>query len=246
MSCSTWTPHAVASEAAPGRLELWRAVEAQHQVATRALVDSLAEQEILEAVLERSKPPISADCQGLDYLLFTPFRYPPPQYGSRFRAYGDPGVWYGAEAVRTSCAEVGYWRWRFVADSHGLSRLDGVPHTIFEAIPRGPTVDLRAKPFARDSKAWRKPDDYGACQAFARSARAAKTRIIRYESVRDPEHGGCAAVLDCRAFGGSGGVRKRQTWFLTVDAERASWVRAGPRRSDTHEFVFFRDPKTAY
>ena len=56
MSSSTWTPHAVASESKTCELTLWRAVEAQHVVATRALVDSLAEQEILESVLEASKP----------------------------------------------------------------------------------------------------------------------------------------------------------------------------------------------
>ncbi|HET9388253.1 MAG TPA: RES family NAD+ phosphorylase [Steroidobacteraceae bacterium] len=238
MSSSTWTPHAVASEAAACTLDLWRAVEAQHKVATRALVDSLEEQEILETVLERSKPPIPADCSRYDYLLYTPFRYPPPAYGSRFRAYGDAGVWYGAEAIRTSCAEVGYWRWRFVADSRGLSRLDGVAHTIFQATAQGLAIDLRAGPFVGEGQIWRNPNDYSGCQAFARIARQAQTRIIRYASVRDPEHAGCAALLDCRAFASAGGARRRQTWFLTVDSERASWVRAGGRRAETHEFVF--------
>jgi hypothetical protein len=238
MSSSTWTPRAVASEAAHCKLELWRAVEAQHVVATRALVDTLAEQEVLEAILEESKPPVPADAAGYDYLLFTPFRYPPSRHGSRFRSYSDPGVWYGSETVRTSCAELGYWRWRFVTDSHGLARLDGVAHTVFQAVARGSTVDLRTKPFSRDETAWSDRADYSACQALARSARAAETRIIRYESVRDPEHGGCAAVLDCCAFGGNGGVRRRQTWFLTVDRQRASWVRAGGRREQVHEFVF--------
>lgn len=213
-------------------------MEAQHVVATRALVDTLAEQELLEALLEDSKPPIPEPCSKLDYLLQTPFRYPPFHYGSRFRSVTDPGVWYGAEHLRTSCAELGYWRWRFVTDSRGLERLDGVAHTLYRALGRGSTVDLRRKPFVRDGEAWRSPGDYSACQQLARSARAAEVRIIRYASVRDPEHGGCAAVLDCRAFVGAGGVRERQSWFLSVDRQRASWVRAGERRGEAWEFVF--------
>lgn len=238
MSSTTWTPHAVASESKACELTLWRAVEAQHVVATRALVDSLAEQELLESLLEASKPHVPLACAGFDYLIYTPFRYPPPSRGSRFRSYGDPGVWYGAEAVRTSCAELGYWRWRFVMDSHGLTRLDGVPHTVFQAVVRGRGVDLRQKPFVRDEKTWRDPNDYDGCQALARVARAGEMQIIRYASVRDPEHGGCGAVLDCRAFSGTGGVRKRQSWFLTVDRQRASWVRSGTRSAATFEFVF--------
>lgn len=239
MSSSTWTPHAVASESQPCDLTLWRAVEAQHVVATRALVDSLAEQEVLESVLETSKPPVPAGSAGQDYLLYTPFRYPPPLRGSRFRSYGDPGVWYGAEAVRTSCAELGYWRWRFVRDSHGLTRLDGVPHTVLQAIARGNSVDLRREPFLRDGRIWTHSADYDGCQAFARAAREAELRIIRYASVRDPEHGGCGAVLDSRAFAGTGGVRQRQSWFLTVDRHRASWVRSGGTRTGAaYEFVF--------
>jgi len=238
MSSSTWTPHAVASRLANCRLPLWRAVEAQHVVATRALVDSLAEQELLEALLEQTKPPPPAGTAGLDYLLYTPFRYPPQHYGSRFRRYTDPGVWYGADVVRTSCAELGYWRWRFVIDSRGLDRLDGVPHTLFQATARGRGIDLRTEPFVRDQVAWCDANDYRSCQALAHSARAAAAQLIRYQSVRDPQHGGCAAVLDARAFTGTGGVHRRQSWFLTVDRQRASWVRAGTRRAETHEFIF--------
>ncbi|HUA23377.1 MAG TPA: RES family NAD+ phosphorylase [Steroidobacteraceae bacterium] len=238
MSSSTWTPHAVAFERKTCELTLWRAVEAQHVVATRALVDSLAEQEVLESVLEASKPRVPRECVGLDYLLYTPFRYPPPPHGSRFRRYGEPGVWYGAEAVRTTCAEVGYWRWRFVMDSHGLTRLDGVAHTVFQALARGEAVDLRSEPFVRDATLWSNPQDYGACQGMARAARAGEIQIIRYASVRDPEHGGCGAVLDCRTFAGTGGIRQRQSWFLSVDRQRASWVRSGTRNATTYEFLF--------
>jgi len=89
----------------------------------------------------------------------------------------------------------GYWRWRFVKDSRGLSRLDGVPHTVFQAVARGKSMDLRAEPFVRDHRMWGNPEDYSACQALARAARTAETQIIRYASVRDPEHGDCGAVL---------------------------------------------------
>ncbi|MBX6420152.1 MAG: RES family NAD+ phosphorylase [Nevskia sp.] len=237
---AAWSARTIAKESQRCELHLWRAVEAQHVVATRALVDSQAEQELLEELLDAAKPAVPADCARLDYLLYTPFRYPSVGCGSRFRALSDPGVWYGAEEVRTACAEAGYWRWRFVTDSRGLKRLDGVPHTVFQAAARGATVDLRRKPFVREAARWSDPDDYAACQAFARAARQAAVKLIRYRSVRDPAQAGCAAVLDCRAFCGTGGVRRRQTWFLTVDSWRVSWRRAGgaPRKSEGYEFVF--------
>lgn len=240
MSSTTWTPRALASEAADVELALWRAVEAQHVVATRALVDSLAEQELLEYILDAHKPPVPEACAGLDYLLFTPFRYPPLHAGSRFRDVQDPGVWYGAEALQTACAEVGYWRWRFVADSAGLKLLDGVAHTLFRAMAQGSGIDLRAPPFLRTARRWMQLDDYGPCQTIARSAREAGLAVLRYASVRDPDHGGCAAVLDCRAFAGTRGITTRQTWFLSVDAERASWIRSGARasRREAFEFVY--------
>ena len=83
------------------------------------LVDSLAEQEELESILEASKPAAPATARQ-HYLLSTPFRYPSP-HPSRFRPAGALGVWYGAESVETACTELAYWRWRFLMDSEGLS-----------------------------------------------------------------------------------------------------------------------------
>lgn len=240
MSSITWTPPEVVSRTRQLELPLWRAVDAQHVIATRALVDSRQEHELLEALLERAKPAIPSAAAELGYLLSTPFRYPPAREGSRFRAYFDPGVWYGADQLRTACAEVGYWRWRFVTDSVGLRRLDAVPHTIFQAVVRGGGVDLRRQPFRQDWPHWLNPVDYTPCQEFARVARIAQVQIVRYRSVRDPQRGGAAAVLDAESFLGTGGVRRRQSWFLSVDRERASWVRVGSHQaqSQAYEFTF--------
>jgi hypothetical protein len=224
VSSSTWTPRAVASRAARCTLELWRAVEAQHVASTRRLVDSQAEQELLEEILERTKPGVPAATKGLDYLLATPFRYPPGLRGSRFRSAADAGVFYGAEEQRTACAELGYWRWRFLTDSSGLKTLGPAPHTLFQVKAAGLGVDLRRKPFSRDAAKWRDRDDYGATQAFAAAARRAPVQLIQYESVRDPQHGGCAALLDAGVFAKREPLA-RQTWFLTVTRSASAWQR---------------------
>ena len=222
MSSITWTPRAVASEAARCRLEPWRAVGAQHIASTRRLVDSLAEQALLEEILEASKPPA---LEHLHYLLATPFRYPPWQPGgSRFRSPADPGVFYAAEERRTACAELGYWRWRFVTDSRGLSELGPAPQTLFQVRIDALAVDLRAKPFVRQAGKWTDSQSYAATQAFAAVARKARVGVVRYQSVRDPARGGCAAILDPGAFAKAAPL-SQQTWLLTVTRNASTWQR---------------------
>jgi len=220
-------------------LKLWRMVEGQHRVSTMALVDSLAEQHLLEDLLEASKPALPEGCEGLHYLLFTPFRYPPSPYGSRFRAATDPGVWYGAEQGATACAELGYWRCRFIADSEGLSTLRSLVHTLFAATALGPARDLRRAPW-KDAGDWSHPNDYTACQQQGREAREAGVWLLRYASVRHPRHGGCVAVFSPLAFAHpNGGVQEQQTWFLHANANTATWVRsAGGREGETLEFGY--------
>lgn len=199
------------------------------------LVDTLEEQLVLERLLDASKPPIPARATRLHDLLFTPFRYAPPTGGSRFRGLVDPGVFYGADAVRTACAELGYWRWRHLRDSPAMTAMPARPQTVFRAAVASTAVDLRAPPFVRDRAAWTSPADYDACQRFAAVARAAGVGAIRYESVRDPEHGGCAAVLDWRAFSRSAPT-DAQTWILSVTRERVVWQRSDARRREAFEF----------
>ncbi|CAG2144788.1 hypothetical protein LMG31506_03077 [Cupriavidus yeoncheonensis] len=236
MSFTTWTPPAVASERRPVALSLWRAVEAQHVVSTMPLVDSLDEQAVLEAVLDAGKPAVPAEARHLHYLLFTPFRYPPSPWGSRFRAGQDPGVFYGAEEIRTACAELGYWRWRFLNDSPALPRIDARAQTLFEVSVRTDGIALDAAPFDQDRAHWMDPDSHETCQAFGRVAREAGIGLIRYTSVRDPQHGPCGAVLTPLAFAVPQPLATT-TWMLTVRRDRVIWQRDDLLQRDSFEFA---------
>lgn len=204
------------------RLDLWRAVEAQHRVSTMALVDTLAEQALLEDLLEQSKPPPTAPTQQLHWLLFTPFRYPPLPSGSRFRGPTEPGVFYGAETQQAACAELGYWRWRFLQDSPALDAIDPVQQTLFKTTVAGSAIDVREPPLSARRDEWMHPTDYGACQALARQARLAQIQMIRYASVRDPAAAGCAAVLVPQAFAADS-PSESQTWTLAVFRQQIFW-----------------------
>jgi hypothetical protein len=226
---TTWTPPALASEAHAYARVLHRVVEAQHLASTMRLTDSLEEQALLEAVLEESKPALPQSALRLHYLLATPFRYR-PHTGSRFRQPFEAGVWYGGEALRTALAEKSYWRLRFLIDSPGTPDLKPVPHTAFSAAVRtAAALDLTREPFARERAAWTGRLDYSRTQALAHAARAAGIVCIRYESVRDPEHAACVAVLSPEAFG-RGRPRQQEAWFIAASRERvrcAQEARAG-------------------
>jgi RES domain len=183
------------------------------------LTDSLEEQTLLEAVLEESKPALPQAAQRLHYLLATPFRYR-PHGGSRFRQPFQPGVWYGAEALRTALAEKSYWRLRFLLDSPGTPDLKPVPHTAFSAAVRTQaSLDLTREPFVRERSSWTDRLDYSRTQVLAEAARAAAIACIRYESVRDPEHAACVAVLTPAVFG-RGRPRAQEAWFIAASRAR--------------------------
>src|SRR4029453_729894 len=112
MSSNIWTQCAGRTRVRALAGEAWRVVEPQHQVATRKLVDSDAEHEVLEELVEASKPALPG---RLHYLLTTPFRSPPLPHGSRFGTRGEPGIWYGSAQPRTAFAETAYYRLLFLA-----------------------------------------------------------------------------------------------------------------------------------
>ncbi len=198
------------------------------------LVDSLEEQATLETVLEDSKPAVPEAARTLHYLLATPFRYR-PHSGSRFRAAFEAGVWYGAEVLRTALAEKSYWRLRFLLDAPATPDLKPVPHTAFcAAVRTSLALDLTRAPFVRERAAWTARTDYTRTQELARAARAAQVVCIRYESVRDPEHAACVAVLLPRAFGRAR-PRGQESWFIAASRTRVRCVR-DERGGEAFEF----------
>lgn len=178
---------------------LWRGVEAQHLIATLRLTDSAADHRLLEELLEHSKPALPPHAHSRHYLLTTPFRYRAP-IASRFRRAQDPGAWYGAEELRTACAEAGYWRWRFLRDSDGLAaQALHTTHSFFRAQVRGRCLDLTRAPWNSARQRWRDPRDYTSCHELAGAARGQRVAWIRYQSAR-VEVGICAAVFEAGAL----------------------------------------------
>lgn len=225
MSFNTLTPAAVSSEAFPWTGSVWRMVEAQHTASTMKIVDSDDEQDLLETLLEGSKPARLASAQPLDYLLATPFRYYPLRKGSRFRAITDPGVFYAAESASTAGAELGYWRWKFLMDAVDLDKLEPVAHTAFSVQVSTQVVDLRRPPFNADASLWLHPADYTATQTFAKAAREARVGAIQYQSVRDPKPAWCMALLTPQAFSKPKPNPLMQTWWLAVHQDSVTWRR---------------------
>ncbi|CAN7210102.1 RES family NAD+ phosphorylase [Rhizobium rhizogenes] len=219
MSSPIWTPAALSSEARPISGHYWRLVEAQHQVSTLKLVDTLEEQALLETLLEESKPALPPECAGLDYLLATPFRYGAIYpHGSRFRRAGRTlGVFYASEQIETALAEMSFYRLLFFSDSPETPLpTNAAEYTAFAAaIATKQAIDLTLPPLEHDRQAWADPVNYEACQSLADAARAGNVDAILYQSVRDPKSGKNIALLTANAFAAREPV-ERQTWRIRL------------------------------
>lgn len=226
MSSSIWTRCAGDSEIRALRLEPWRAIESQHQVSTRRLVDTDAEQRLLEEMIEAAKPPERAS-RRLHYLLFTPFRYPPLRHGSRFARRTERGLWYGSETMRTAFAEVAYYRLLFLEGTSADLGLVETELTAFHCDVRTDRgVDLTVPPFAAHESVLRSPASYGETQALGEAMRGAGVEAFRYRSARDVRGGINVAVITPAAFGRRQ-PRGFESWHCTASRERVEVASRG-------------------
>ncbi len=249
MSLPTWTPDALSYDAWPLSGDCWRLSEARHRISTLKLVDTLAELDLLESLMEESKPIMPPECRHLHYLLAAPFRYGAAYpTGSRFRRAGrSPGVFYAAETVQTAVAEAAFHRLLFFAESPDTPwPQDAIEFTAFAAsIRTRRSLDLTSPPFRGQQGHWTHPTDYAACQTMADMARDARIDAIRYRSVRDPEGGVNLAVLTCRAFAASEPIQL-QTWHLRFGSGGVQALAAFPPLGlDYGRADFGRDPRIA-
>lgn len=198
---------------------VWRMVEAQHRISTNRLAANADDQALLERLVDQAKPPLPAAARHLHYLLATPFRYGYAK-SSRFRrARERPGIFYASEEITTAVAETAYWRLLFFSRSPGFTPPSNtVEHSAF-TVPLTITraLDLTAKPFVAHASAWTDPTDYTACQDFAAKARDLDAQLIRYASVRDPDHRANLALLDPAGFARATPAIE-QTWHFRYEA----------------------------
>lgn len=222
MMAGHWQPEWVHEYVAPLSMNAYRLVETQHVAATMRLVDSAAEQDVLEQMLESSKPPMPAQGKGLHYLLAAPFRYL-PQTASRFRALHTPGIWYGADSALCACAEIAYWRQRFVLDSVGLVKQQiSSEHSMFVAHVNGMAIDLITPPWNQDEALWKHHSDYTTTHQLSKQVREdGSASWIRYASVRAPGNT-CAAVFDPRILAMVTPEGRYEQWHCYTTHDRVS------------------------
>lgn len=165
--------------------EPWRVVEAQHILSVRDLVDSREEHDLLEELIEESKPSIAKE---KNYLIFTPFRYPPLKYGSRFGRIFEPSLWYGSLELETAFTEVAYYRLKFFSDSSadlGYVEITMTAFTVSLVFKVG--VDLTEKPFNKYTDEITNKSNYEQSQLLGTSMRNELVEGFLYFSARTKE-----------------------------------------------------------
>jgi hypothetical protein len=204
--------------------EVVRLVESQEQVATNSLVRTLAEQALLEDLIEASKPRVPPAARGLHYLLATPFRYPPLPWGSRFGRRFEPSLFYASRAIDTALAESAYYRFVFWS---GMQTPPSTPldtrHTLFTvAIQAAKAVQLQCAPFDEFSAALMDRRDYSATQALGSALREAGIDALEYRSARDPGAGINVALFSAEALGATLPTIQDE-WLCSTAAERVTY-----------------------
>ena len=223
MNDGAWNPQWVHEHVSELAMKAYRMVETQHVAATMALVDTAAEQDLLEQLLDESKPPLPTEAQGQHYLLAAPFRYW-PKTPSRFRAAGTPGIWYGADNTYSACAEIAYWRQRFLLDSAGLVQQSlSTDHSLYEAQVHGRAIDLLNQPWSQAQAKWQHPSDYTHTHQLGQLIRSQAPQVqwVHYASVRAPGHH-CAAVFDVHSLSMVSSEGQYERWHCHTTKDRVT------------------------
>lgn len=206
---------------------LYRLVESQEQIATLSYVDTLEEQEMLEALIETAKPPYPKQEQNLHYLLKTPFRYPPLKWGSRFGRVFEPSIFYGSKGIATTLAESAYYRLVFWYSMEGEPVAESLrsEHTLFSvdyAVERG--VKLNAGPFIEHLDVLKHSVNYAPCQQLGSAMRSSGVGAFEYASARDAQGGDCVGLFTPKALTQHEPVDMRP-WLCVASAAQVSFKR---------------------
>lgn len=188
-------------------LEPWRMTESQHISSSRDLVESREEHDLLEKLLENSKPQID---NNKHYLIFTPFRYPPLVYGSRFGNTFEPSLWYGSINLQTALAEVAFYRLKFFDDTSANLDYIETPMTAFKVyIQAEKGIDLTELPFKTYQDKISNKASYDDSQRLGTEMREANIEAFIFTSARDKKFGKNVAAFTPEVF------KTKNTQYIT-------------------------------
>ncbi len=189
------TPHAH-----PTDLDGYRVVEDQQYISTRPLVDTDAEHDLLEQMIEESKPPKPADCSVDDYLLFTPFRYPPLRDGTRFGKITERSPFYGAESLMAALAEKAYRIEMFDRDTTANFPNRNLSYTSFKFAAQASTcLNVLLPPFDVFKAEIHDPQSHDVGQELGTEIRQCGIQACIFESARCPNENNMA-IFDPSIF----------------------------------------------
>lgn len=206
--------------------EPWRVVEAQHISSSRDLVDTLDEHELLEELIEEAKPPTLKEDKH--YLIFSPFRYPPLKYGSRFGNTNEPSLWYGSLQLKTAFAEVAYYRLKFFQDTSADLEFIEIPVTAFQSqILTVKGIDLTKNPFLKYEKSISNINSYEHSQILGTLMRREGVEAFIYNSARCKYKGKNIGIFTSTIFGKKKDqyIVSQQNWRCIANKESIEFTR---------------------
>lgn len=181
---------------------IFRFVESQEQAATLSLVNNVYDQGVLEELLESTKSPLPEKTDSLHYLLKTPFRYPPLQYGSRFGTTFEGGLFYGSLNLSTALAETAYYRFVYMLGPEiPFHQIISSEYSAFSvSVKSNLGIYLDQPPFTRYEAILMSPTSYADTQLLGTTMRQHGIEIFRYISARDKDNGKNVALFSPNAF----------------------------------------------
>ncbi len=202
------------------------------------MVDSIEEQEVLEELIEQSKPLLLLSQMNFHPLLYTPFRYPPLKNGSRFGKKTEPSLWYGSLTIETMMAEKAFYQFVFINASTANFGLVTSPMTTFSThlnILNG--IKLNETPFGQFKNEISSPSHYENSQFLGTRMRENNVDGFTFYSARDSKKGINVGIFKINAFRDKNPDRKSfATWQCNTTQMNVEFIQTGSLKEKIFTF----------
>lgn len=223
--------------------KIYRLVESQEQIATLGLVNNVYEQGILEELIESTKNPLPINTGSMDYLLTTPFRYPPLRHGSRFGTTFEQGIFYASLNIQTALSETAYYRFAYLLGpetpyEHPISN----QYTSFSVkVHSDQSIFLDQAPFSKYESILTSPSSYIQTQRLGTNMRECSVELFQYFSARAKDKGKNVALFTPGAFRSKVAEQKTEWLCQTSINEVGFMAKEGKQRTLYYQKDFLID-----